>query len=174
MMITTDAIMAAMPRSCRGYTRERVAGMIGDGVTPRQLAELDIPVADRLWGLIFVALAKREQRLLACDCAERALLRERVAGREPNAQGWATIEVVRRYAEGQATDTELTTARDAAWAAAEDVAGGAAAEDAAWAAEWIAARAAERVAVQDAERVAEREWQLARALEYSSKTTTAK
>jgi hypothetical protein len=62
----------------------------------------------------------RELRLFACDCAERALIRERDAGREPDPRSWAAIEVSRRYADGQATDDELAAARDAAWAAARD------------------------------------------------------
>jgi hypothetical protein len=72
----------------------------------------------------------RELRLFACDCAERALTRERDAGREPNARSWAAIEVVRRYADGQATVAELAGAWAGAWASA-----GAAAWAGAWAAE---------------------------------------
>ncbi len=72
-------------------------------------------------------------RLFACDCAERALNREREHGREPDARSWESIAVARRFARGGATQTELDAAGDAAGAAA-------------WAAAWAAARAAARAA----------------------------
>ena len=56
-------------------------------------------------------------RLFACDCAERALSGERRAGREPDKRSRDAVKVARRYAEGQATNQELTAARDSAWAA---------------------------------------------------------
>jgi len=52
----------------------------------------------------------KELRLFACDCAERALKRERKAGREPDKRSWAAIIVARRYANGEATLTEITAA----------------------------------------------------------------
>lgn len=74
---------------------------------------------------------ERTQRLFACDCAERVvhLVDD---GRAQNA-----IDVARRYANGQATDTELAAARSAARSAAWD-----AASTAALGAAWHAARAA--------------------------------
>ena len=57
---------------------------------------------------------ERELRLFACDCAERALTREREAGREPDPRSLDAIEVDRRYANGQASVSELAAA---AWAA---------------------------------------------------------
>ncbi len=102
----------------------------------------------------------------ACDCAERALNREREKGREPDPRSWEAIAVARRYAKGEATKEEL----DAAWDAAKD-----AARDAAWAAAWDAAWAAARdaakaaakaaawdaawAAARDAAKAAEIEWQ---------------
>jgi hypothetical protein len=59
------------------------------------------------------------------------------------------LDVVERYANGQATDDELAAARAAARDAAWD-----AARDAAWAAAWDAARAAARDAARDAARAA--------------------
>ena len=56
----------------------------------------------------------RTARLFACDCAARALRRERKAGREPDKRSWKAINVARRYAEGKATKAELTVARTAA------------------------------------------------------------
>ena len=90
-------------------------------------------------------------RLWACECALRALNRERKAGREPHAGSWTAIEVATRYANGLATKDELAAARDAAWNDARDAARDAwdaarDARDAAWAARdaWDAARDAER------------------------------
>ena len=128
-------------------------------------------------------------RLLACDCAERPLHRERQAGREPDPRSWDVLRVARAYAVGAASQDQLDAARDAAWDA-EDAAKGAA-KGAAWAAAraaardaaeaaWDAARSAARDAAWDAARDAwdaardawdaargvawdaEREWQAAR------------
>jgi len=109
-------------------------------------------------------------RLFACDCAERALNRERERGREPDPRSWESIAVARRFARGEATQEELAAAWDAAWdaarAAARAAAGDAAraaawdaARDAARAAAWDAARAAAWDAAGDAARDAERQWQ---------------
>jgi hypothetical protein len=74
-------------------------------------------------------LTDRELRLFACFCARQNwhLLTD---DRSKHA-----IEVAERYADGLATDDDLS----AAWAAARDVAM-AAARDVAWAATWAAAR----------------------------------
>ena len=54
---------------------------------------------------------ERTARLFACDCAERvAHLND-----DPRVQN--TIDVARRYANGEASDKELDAAWDAAWAA---------------------------------------------------------
>ena len=122
---------------------------------------------------------ERAARLFATDCAERALRREREAGREPDARSWRAVAVARAFVRGEATDVELAAARDAArdaaraatWAAAGAAtwaAAGAAARDAAraatrdaagaaaGAATWAAARAAARDAARDAARAAAR------------------
>src|SRR3990167_6275500 len=52
----------------------------------------------------------RTQRLFAADCAERALERERAAGREPHPDSWRSIAVARRYANSKATPQELAAA----------------------------------------------------------------
>ena len=56
----------------------------------------------------------KELRCFACDCAERALKRERKAGREPDERSWKAIIVARRYANGEATLAELNAAAYAA------------------------------------------------------------
>jgi hypothetical protein len=106
-------------------------------------------------------------RLYACDCAERALLREREAGREPDLRSWTAIAVSRRYARGDATEADLRAAKIDARAAVLDAraatlsalwsAAGAAAWNAAGAAVWATARAAG-----DAAKDAERQWQAER------------
>ena len=88
-------------------------------------------------------------RLFACDCAERALNRERERGGEPDPRSWESITVARRFARGEATQEELAAAWDAAWTAAWD-----AARAAAWTAAWAAAR--------DAAWATERQWQTER------------
>ena len=128
-------------------------------------------------------LSARTLRLFAADCAERALLRERKAGRKPDARSWAAVQAARDYAEGRIDRTALRAAAaaaydayaaaaaayaayDAAYAAAYDAY---AAADAAHAAADAAARAAADAladAVAAAYDDAEREWQGARLLAY--------
>ena len=86
--------------------------------------------------LVAAKNVERELRLFACDCAARALSRERQAGREPDKRLWWAVKVSIRFALG----LETAAARDAAGAAAADAAWAAAgaawaARDAAWAAE---------------------------------------
>ena len=54
--------------------------------------------------------------------AEKALLRERERGHEPDPRSWAAIAVARRYADGEASKVELAAAGHAAGAAAWDAA----------------------------------------------------
>lgn len=106
--------------------------------------------------VIWMADASTVLHEMACWFAERALLRQREKGNEPDKRSWAAIEAKRKWLKGEITDKEL----GAAWVAAGD-AGDAAgvAGAAAWAAArdardarvaaWVAARdagAAERKA----------------------------
>jgi len=118
---------------------------------------------------------ERTARLFAADCAEHVA---KYANPATQKIIRATLEVVRRYADEQATEDELNAARAAAWAArtagdAARIAGDAAraawiAGDAARAAAraaWIAgdaARAAARAAARDAEYC----WQARRLMTY--------
>jgi hypothetical protein len=176
---TIDQILA-LPR-CSEYPPERVIELAAGRkrITARGVSRLPIPVDDRLWLLIQLA-DNVTRRLFACDCAERALLRERDAGREPDPRSWRAIEISRAYARGEATLEELAAAqaaawavaRDAEWAAAWDVAQDAA-RDAAWAAAWAVAQdvapaiawAAALDAARDVAWAADREWQLAHLVE---------
>ncbi|MDN7476166.1 hypothetical protein QZM71_15005 [Burkholderia multivorans] len=114
---------------------------------------------DALWALRCVSEANRDIRLFGVWCARQVehLMKDQ---RSKDA-----LDVAERFANGKATEGQLSAARDAAWAAAR-----AAARDAAWAAAraaaWDAARdaaraaagaaawAAARVAAWDAARVA--------------------
>jgi hypothetical protein len=123
------------------YNDERIATLVPEaGLTPLEVAALDIPTEDRLWVLLRESvIPARELRLLACGWAEDAC---RVAG-------WAderslnAIAVARRFACGEVSAAELNAAGKASWAVSR------AAESAAWSAsrepEW-AARAASRAA----------------------------
>ncbi len=123
--------------------------------------------------VLWMADATKVLHEFACWCAERALLREREAGREPDPRSWRAIEVKRAWISGEATDDELRAAQDAAWAAARAAAqdaAWAAAQDAAWAAAWAAAQdaawAAAWAAAQDAARAAA--WAAARAAAWAA------
>jgi hypothetical protein len=128
---TLDEIMALGP--C--MKREEVAELFGS----RKRLTLDdlvaipsskLSYADKLWVLLHGEfIPEKELHLLACRYAERALKREREAGREPDARSWEALRVKRQWVAGRATDEELK----AAWAAARE-----AAWEAAWAAAWAA------------------------------------
>src|SRR3990172_472650 len=131
----------------------------GDKIVARQA---------RITGPAFATWTDRTARLFAADCADRVV---HLIGPHPDCV--RAIAVARQYANGEASEVELTAARAAAWAAAEAAAGAAAeaaargaAEAAAWAATeaaW-AARAAARGAARDAAWAAERKWQAERLL----------
>ena len=60
---------------------------------------------------------EKNARLFACDCAHRALMRERRAGREPDERSWNAVRVARAFARGKASEQERAAAWAAAWAA---------------------------------------------------------
>jgi len=94
---------------------------------------------DALWCCRVEPQYAREWRLFAVACARR------VEYLNPDPRVKNAIDVAERYANGQATDEELRTSGDAAWAAARDAARDAAwvaARDAAWAAAGVARDAA--------------------------------
>ena len=123
--------------------------------TPELIAaQQDVPAEHRLWAVLRCC-SDRQQRLLACQWAERALLRERTAGIEPRASVWTALEVARRYATGEATAQELAfsgeVANHAVWCSSDVFM--AARESAAWSAStaagdaWTAAWDAGRIDV---------------------------
>jgi hypothetical protein len=110
------------------------------------LAVTAIPAEDRLWVVLRAGwIDDRRLRLFAVWCARQAL----ALIANPDPRSVAACDVAERYANGQATDDELSAAWAAAWAAA-------------WDAAWDAARAAARAAAWDAAGDAAKKWQLAR------------
>ena len=156
-------------RAC--YSRERLEALFDRPYTPLEVLTnqhgpwADVPDDDRLWAVLHKGVIDdRTLRLFACDCAERALERERKAGRKPHADSWKVIEVARRFADGKATTKELEAARSAAYAADADAAAYAAAY-AAYAADADAAAYAAAYAAYAAvyaAYAAERRWQVER------------
>lgn len=85
-------------------------------------------------------------------CAERALERERAAGREPDPRSWAALDAKRRWLRGEISDEDLARIASAAaraYAGASDARAGAARASyiAAGVDGYIAARAACRIGV---------------------------
>ena len=108
---------------------------------------------DALWCCRAEPRYNRQWRLFAVWCARQ------VQHLMTDQRSLDALDVAERYANGQATDEELSAAGDAARAAAWDIARDAARDaawDAAWAAAWAAARAAAWVAAWDAARAAAR------------------
>jgi hypothetical protein len=165
---------------CAAGLRTRLAVLRRAGVViPRRYSETAIPLSTilraggvemALDAIGYAEVGEPWVRHFACDCAERALLRERANGHEPDPRSWRAVEVSRAYACGEASAEDLTAAWDAigdairgatranAWAAAWDTAR-VAAWDAARAAAWDAAWATTRDAARDAAWAVERRWQ---------------
>ena len=96
--------------------------------------------------VLAMADVTRELHLFAVWAARRALMRERKAGREPDARSWNALKVKLLWLQDKASDADLEAAleaareaaREAAWEAARE-----AAREAAWGAAGEAAREAE-------------------------------
>lgn len=91
----------------------------------------------------WLADARATLHEFGCRCAEQSLLRERAAGREPDARYFAAIACKRRWIAGEASNVEIAAARKAvrdegttAGRALTWDAVGPAAREAAWAAAW--------------------------------------
>ena len=114
--------------ACARGIRARFPALRASGITiPRaySTSSVDLLTLVRVLGIeaalnaaSYARVEDPRLRLFAADCAERALLRERTAGREPDSRSWAAVEVARRYARGEATRDDLA----AAWAAGMDAA----------------------------------------------------
>jgi hypothetical protein len=123
------AIHGALEPCRRGYHLCRETDLINWLGPAIFIAEYDgdrVEVNDANEGKVVVRRARllsrvsnwdaQSARLFACDCAERALLRESERGREPDPRCWESIAVARRFVRGEATQVELTAARAAAGA----------------------------------------------------------
>lgn len=77
--------------------------------------------------VLWLADASTTLHEFACETAERLLLAERAAGREPDPRSWAAVAAKRAWLRGELDDTALDAARSAARSAAWDAGG-----DAAW------------------------------------------
>ena len=109
---TLEKIRAHSP--CKSSWEELLASKGKTAADDEPLAMVDIldllGLADAIWAMRSLPGHDREWRLYACDCAERALLREREAGREPDPASWSAVEVSRRFAVGEAAEEELAVA----------------------------------------------------------------
>jgi len=168
---TIDQVMPWRP--C--YSREEVAAVFGryKYMTLARLLASKLSDADKLWCLLRPEVIPEKQlHLLACEYAERALKRERKAGREPDPRSWAAVETKRRWVAGEASDEELSAARASARAAARASASArawaaASAEASAWASASASASASAWAAASawvSASASAERKWQLQQAI----------
>ena len=156
LSVTVEQVLLWEP--CEEYTRKRIEELFAgrETVNVDDVLEMDIPDVDTLWAVLREDLVPAKTlHEYACRIAEQILMREREAGREPDARSWKAIEVKRKWLKGAATDTELEAAAWAAWTVVEAarVAAGKAAGVAAWAAREAAGVAA-RVAAGAAARVA--------------------
>ena len=148
---TIDQVMPWRP--C--YSREEVAAVFGryKYMTLARLLASKLSDADKLWCLLRPEVIPEKQlHLLACEYAERALKRERKAGREPDPRSWAAVETKRRWVAGEASDEELSAARASARAAARASASArawaaASAEASAWASASASASALQLVPI---------------------------
>jgi hypothetical protein len=158
-MKTVDAALIMSFRPCPDWPESRVREAVPEEITIVDLLRADhIPPDDRLWVALHPEICSDTiLRIFAGDCAERALTRERDAGREPDERSWAAVDVTRQHARGQATKDDLDAASAAALAADARAAASDAASAAAWSAARDAARDAARFAAGDAVRDAARE-----------------
>ena len=146
LAITYAALLAG--GACTPGIAAARAALIAGGVDIPEEGDAEVPLltvldvlglSKALEAAEYVRLDIPELRLFAADCAERALLREREVGREPDARSWKALEVARAFIRGEATREELNAA---AAAAARAAAAAAARANAAYAAErdWQTAR----------------------------------
>lgn len=73
--------------------------------------QIDAPHSDPLSEFLLHCVPTSVLQSFACDCVERALLREREAGREPPHQCWEVLLVKRLWLSGDSNDGVLLEAR---------------------------------------------------------------
>src|SRR3972149_11503462 len=97
--VNYDQIMAWCPCSVN-YPPFRVKKLLNgrESLSVDDILVLDISDQDKLWALLhdeFIPINSRRE--LGCQYAERALLREREKGREPDQRSFAGIEAMRKW-----------------------------------------------------------------------------
>jgi len=107
--ITVAALMEADP--CDDYQQGLVEELWEgrDALDATEIADLDIPVKDRLWAVLHCCLDDRQRRSFAFDCIEavwKQLGPPEQASRE-------AVRVSRLYVDGKATVQELAVVRHA-------------------------------------------------------------
>ena len=153
------------------YDKEYIEELFGGKkrLAPKTVLKMEnVSAGDKIWLLCRNEfMTEKNQRLFACDCAEHTL--QYFEEEYPNdKRPRNAIEVSRRYANGNATDKELSAAARAAYSAASK-----AAYSAAYSADYSAASSAAYWATYKASRAAswaasraEREWQISKLAEY--------
>ena len=119
----TPADIAGMS-TCPTWTKARINAVFARrGVTSASLLEIagcgEVPLGDRLWLLLREEfIPARELRLLACQWAREqvAFASSRPMMIRIDPRSIKAIDVAERYANGDATDEELATAREDALA----------------------------------------------------------
>ena len=114
--MTVEDIMKHNP--C--YKRDRIIELWAgrESLSFSDVAKLDIPGVDKVWAGVHFYMDDRQHRLFAVRCARRALSRIL----DPNPRGVAACDVAERFANGEASEEELTAARSVAWSVAESAA----------------------------------------------------
>lgn len=99
-LVTRESLRSA--GAC--YSNRRIEEVVPpEGLTPRQVSELHIPTADRVWALSYAAGAPDKLlRLVAIGGAKRAL--ERAEDRDPLKK--EALAIAERYANGEVGEVE--------------------------------------------------------------------
>ena len=116
--VTVDQVLSWEP--CEEYTHERVKELFAgrETINVYDVLRMNISDADKLWAVLREDFIPAEiLHEFACRAAEKALLSEREAGREPDERSWQAIEVKRKWLKGEATDSDLNAAGASTWAA---------------------------------------------------------
>jgi len=130
--ITVREIMKLGP--CSYYSEEKVTDLIGEGKTPLEILDLEIPKSDKFWLLLRPEYIPIKQlHILAPDFAQE------VAYLNPDPSVQAAIDAKRLWVDNKITDEELEKVYAAAWSTTVRAAPWSAAKAAAWVAAYAAA-----------------------------------